>query len=142
MALEKVLIFVISVGNFCLMCWSVHFPDSIWLLLKALTEGAIDENKVSVVVQLYFNEKTFTKQLSKDKANGFHMQNILWVGTGTNSGCMLQTQWILSWQIYSTTVRTGAWINTLKRQSCNKANFFWAKVVSFLEPWDQNEILE
>ena len=40
--------------------------------------GVLDENKVSVVVQLYFNEDTFAKRLSKDKANGFHMQNILW----------------------------------------------------------------
>ena len=44
---------------------------------ESIEGGVLDENKVSVVVQLYFNEETVEKQLSKDKANGFHMQNIL-----------------------------------------------------------------
>ena len=71
--------------DFCYFCGQVLFDVFIntfsgfyLTTFESIEGGVLDENKVSVVVQLYFNEETFAKQSSKGKADGFHMQNILW----------------------------------------------------------------
>ena len=77
MALKKGFDFCYFCGQFLFDVFINTFSGFYLTAFESIEGGVLDENKVSVVVQLYFNEETFAKQLSKDKADGFHMQNIL-----------------------------------------------------------------